>query len=135
MSWPFSLEIKVRYRDIDGMRHLNNAVYFTYLEQCRTEYYMKLVEGKKISDLGFILVSAKCDYKSPVSIEDEVMVYIRPSEIGNTSWKFEYEVREKNTDRLMAKGETVQIAYDYKKGKKKRIDDNLRQKLLEDMEK
>lgn len=134
MKWPFSLEMKVRFRDLDAMGHVNNAVYSTYLEQARTEYYMELVGGKKVSDLGFILVSIKCDYKSATSIEDKLVVYVKPTNIGKSSWVFKYEIREKENDRLIAEAETVQIAYDYKKKKKKRIDKNLRQKLLEDIE-
>lgn len=132
MKWPFCLKIKIRFRDLDAMQHVNNAVYFTYMEQARTEYFMKLVDGKKISDLGFILASAKCDYKSSASIEDKLSVYVRPLNIGKSSWVFKYEIRG-NNDKLVAEAETVQVAYDYKKKRKKRINNKLKKKLLEDM--
>ena len=34
----FSLEIDVRFRDIDAMGHVNNAVFFTYFENGRLEF-------------------------------------------------------------------------------------------------
>ena len=34
----FETTIGVRYRDIDAMGHVNNAVYATYLEQARVRY-------------------------------------------------------------------------------------------------
>ncbi|MBM3199344.1 acyl-CoA thioesterase [Candidatus Woesearchaeota archaeon] len=133
MAWPFSLEIKVRFRDLDAMGHVNNAVYFTYLEQARTDYYMKLAEKSKISDLGFIVASAKCDYKSAASIEDSIVVYVKPAKIGKTSWAFRYEMRDQKTDRLVAEAETIQVAYNYKRKKKKRMSHELKQRLLEDI--
>src|SRR5437867_3981997 len=33
---PFELEIRPRFRDIDAMNHVNNAVYFTYMEQAHS---------------------------------------------------------------------------------------------------
>lgn len=132
MGWSFSLEMKVIFRDLDAMVHVNNAVYFTYLEQARTEYYMKLACKTEASDLDFILASAKCDYKSPASIDDKIIVYVKPANIGKTSWTFKYEIREKYNNRLIAEAETIQVAYDYKKGRKKKINLKLRQLLLED---
>lgn len=134
MGWPFSLEMKVLFRDLDAMAHVNNAVYFTYLEQARTEYYMNLANKTKVSDLDFIVASAKCDYKSSVSIDDEVIVYVKPAKIGKTSWSFQYEIREKNSNRLIAEAETIQVAYNYKRGKKKKINPQLKQRLLADVQ-
>lgn len=136
MKWSFSLEIKIRYRDIDSMGHVNNAVYSTYLEEARTRYYMKLTNCKNLSDLGFILAAIKCDYNSPATIEDKLRVYVRPTSVGKTSWTFKYEIRDENSGRLIAEADTIQVAYDYKKGKEgkaKKLDDMLRQKLLADM--
>ncbi len=134
MGWPFSLELKVLFRDLDAMVHVNNAVYFTYLEQARTEYYLKLAGKAKVSDMDFILASAKCDYKSSVSIDDKIIVYVKPDKVGKTSWSFQYEIKEKDSNRLIAEAETIQVAYNYKKGRKKKINPQLKQKLLADME-
>jgi len=134
MNWPFSLEIKVRFRDLDAMGHVNNAVYFTYLELARTEYYIKLTNIKKLSDLDFIVVSASCDYKSAASIEDKIVAYIKPTRVGTSSWTFKYELREKDSGRLIVEAETVQVAFDYKKRKKKAINDVLKQKLLSEIQ-
>jgi acyl-CoA thioester hydrolase len=30
--------IEIRWRDVDAYRHVNNAVYATYLEECRDEW-------------------------------------------------------------------------------------------------
>ena len=35
----FSTPIKIRFRDLDAFGHVNNAVYFTYMEVARTDYF------------------------------------------------------------------------------------------------
>lgn len=132
-KWPFSLEMKVRFRDIDAKQHVNNSVVITYLEQARTEYYSRLSGMNTIEDLDFILAKVTCDYKDAISINDKPVVYVRPSHIGNTSWNFKYEIRDKKTDKLFAEAETIQVLYDYKKNKKKKITGKFKKKLLEEV--
>ena len=135
MSWPFFMEIEVRFRDLDAMGHVNNAVYFTYIEIARTESYTHLVNIQKLSDIDFILASASCSFKSAISMGETVIVYVKPVNISGSRWTFMYELREKISGRLIAKAETVQVAFDYKKHEKKIIDDMLKQKLLSEIEK
>ncbi len=43
-EYPVVLEITVRFRDLDAMGHVNNAVYLTYFEEARVEY-LKAASG------------------------------------------------------------------------------------------
>ena len=131
MSWPFSVEIKVRYSDLNVAGHVDNAVYFTYLGIASIEYYRHLTNIEKLADLVF--ASASCSFKNPAFMGETVIVYIKPANVGESSWAFEYELREKTSGRLIAEAETVQVAFDYKKNKKKIIDDTLKQKLLSEI--
>ena len=38
-------QIEIRWRDVDAYRHVNNAVYATYLEECRDELVDGLLGG------------------------------------------------------------------------------------------
>ncbi len=38
----FKTQIFVRFRDIDNMGHVNNAVFFTYFEEGRKAFFNKL---------------------------------------------------------------------------------------------
>jgi acyl-CoA thioester hydrolase len=109
----FELEIKPRFRDIDSLAHVNNAVYFTYMEQARTEYYMRISKTKRLDEIEFILASARCDFRSPIAWGETVVVRVWPSRIGTSSFTLRYEMRVKEDGRLAAEGESVQVAYDY----------------------
>ena len=111
---PFQTKIKVIFRDLDPLEHVNNAVYFTYMEVARTEYYMQLTGTRRLGDVRFIIARASCDYRAPAEFGDQLIVAVWPSEVGNSSFKFQYRITQQEEGTLVAEGETVQVAFDYK---------------------
>ncbi|MFP5379424.1 MAG: acyl-CoA thioesterase [Vicinamibacteria bacterium] len=127
--WPVTVEIKVPWRDIDGAGHVNNAVYFSYMETCRAEAYLRMRGGTRMQDLDIILARATCDYRSPAEFGETLVVEARPLRVGGTSFTLGYAIREKTTGRLVAEGESVQVAFDYATQSKKPIPEGVRAKL------
>ena len=130
---PFTIEERVRFRDVDSMGHVNNAVYFTYMESARTEYYVKLTGVTNAREIAFIVARASIDYRDAARMGDTVVVDVWPSRIGNTSFDFLYKLTEKKTGRLIAEGETVQVAFDYDRGEKIPMPDEFRRILEREM--
>ncbi|OGS51523.1 MAG: hypothetical protein A3K65_06955 [Euryarchaeota archaeon RBG_16_68_12] len=129
----FETEIKVRFRDLDAMGHLNNAVYFTYMEQARTEYYLRVAKARRLGVIEFILASARCDFRSPVAFGETVALRVWPTRLGDSSFTLRYEMRMKEDGRLAAEGESVQVAYDYETKRSKPIPDYFRTALEAEM--
>jgi acyl-CoA thioester hydrolase len=111
----FRVEIPVRFRDIDGMGHVNNAVIFTYMEQARSEWYRHLMGIKSVAEFDFILAHASCDFKEAIGFGETVVVIVTLTSVGRSSFRFEYEVRSKDEGTVFATGESVQVCYDYRK--------------------
>src|SRR3989442_2663912 len=109
----FTIEIPVRFRDIDGMRHVNNAVYFTYMEQARSEWYRQLMGIQSVAEFDFILAHASCDFKEAIGFGETVVVTATLTKIGNSSFRFAYEIRSKENRTLFAPGDSMQRSYDY----------------------
>ena len=130
MSSRFTIKIPVRFRDIDALGHVNNAVYFTYMESARAEYWFHLFDIKDLRQLGFIVAHAECDFKIAAKYGDEIAVSIWTSSVGNTSFVWEYELRSVNSDRVMAVGKTIQVFYDYATESSRSVPDDVRNKLL-----
>jgi acyl-CoA thioester hydrolase len=129
-SDPFTIRVRVRFRDVDVIGHVNNAVYFTYMEQARTEYWMHLFNLHDLNELSFIVAHAECDYKIPARFLDELEVSIRTTSVGNTSFVWDYEIRKSDDGQLMAKGKTIQVYYDYAQRKGLPVPAEIREKLL-----
>ena len=113
----FSTPIDVRFRDLDAMGHVNNAVFFTYFEEGRLALFTSESPEKKFPGFDFILARISCDYLKPVTIDDRLTLQIRVSKIGSKSFAFDYIVLDRgDADVIYATGKSVQVCYDYEKG-------------------
>jgi acyl-CoA thioester hydrolase len=83
----FSTTVEVRWRDLDAMNHVNNAVYFTYMEQARVHYLRDLDLVPDVpTEIGIILAEARCQFKSPLRLRECVTIHVRVSDIGRSSF-------------------------------------------------
>ncbi len=94
------------------MGHVNHAVYFTYLEQCRLTFWRDLT-GWPSPHTRVILARAECDYRAPAHFGDELEVRLKVEEIGRSSFVLVYEIETVVAERVIATGKTVMVAYDY----------------------
>ncbi|GAB3323769.1 acyl-CoA thioesterase [Haloplanus rallus] len=108
-TFEYETEIRVRFRDVDAMHHVNNAVYATYLEQARVDYYADVL-GVGLDDIDTVLVNLEIDYRSQIELDDTVTVAMGVRDIGKSSVTMGYEVRV--GDRVAATAETVQVYVD-----------------------
>ncbi|HVL88400.1 MAG TPA: thioesterase family protein [Candidatus Thermoplasmatota archaeon] len=131
-AWPFSVEVPIRFRDCDPMRHLNNAVVATYLEIARTDYYWSRRGIDSLDAMDFILARVEIDFKSQATFGETLVVRLRPSSVGTSSFVLDYEVREARTQRPVAAAKTVQVCYDYASGRKTPVPATLRAALIAD---
>jgi acyl-CoA thioester hydrolase len=75
-GFPVVVPIQVRFRDLDALGHVNNAVYLTYLEVARAAYFSRL-EPDWVGKGHFILARAEVDFLRPILLEDPVEVGVR----------------------------------------------------------
>ena len=118
-----------RFRDTDAMGHINNAVYVTYLEVARQEYWRRLAGDTNYRQVPFILARVECDFRSEGQMNEVLELHIRSPWIGGKSFAFEYEIREQQTQRPVVEAKTVQVCYDYAAKRSVPIPDELRSAL------
>jgi acyl-CoA thioester hydrolase len=118
-----------RFRDLDPMGHVNNAVFLTWLENARIEFFRTLgaFDGVGASEMTMILARVEVDFRSPVTFDETVAVGVRVSRFGTKSFELEYELRV--GDRIVAEAKTVLVAYDYATSSAKEIPTEWRQRL------
>jgi len=91
-GYPFSCPIQVRWRDLDAFGHVNNATFASYLETARTEAWLQLFGGRDALEIPFFVKNLEISYRRPLGLEEEVLVWLRISEIRGASFVFEYVV-------------------------------------------
>ena len=90
---PHEKRIEIRWRDMDAFGHVNNAVFLTYLEECRDEVMAGALEG--VGDVNdFVLARVAIDYRRPLTQDDDaVIVSCRVESIGTSSVRTTEEMR------------------------------------------
>ena len=109
-------QIEIRWRDLDAYRHVNNAVYATYLEECRDEFIDTVLAG--IGDAwDYVLARVAIDYRRELTQEDDmVVVRCTVERIGTSSITLREEIRTRDGE-LSAEAEAVLVARDQKTGR------------------
>jgi acyl-CoA thioester hydrolase len=113
----------VRFRDVDSMGHVNNAVFLTYLEEARIAYLLPL--GAEVSSM--ILARVEIDFRAPLRMGDEIEIGVRPADVGTKSFELEYELRSGNA--VAAEAKTVIVSFDYESGRSIELPESWREAL------
>jgi acyl-CoA thioester hydrolase len=108
--------IEIRWRDVDAYLHVNNAVYATYLEECRDEW-VDGVLGDAGDSWDFVLARVAIDFRRELRLEDEeVVVSCALERIGNSSLTLREQIRVRGGE-LAAEAEAVLVARDRRNGR------------------
>ncbi len=130
MSEAFELPVDVRFRDLDAMGHVNNAVFFTYFEEGRKVFFFRISESTDLSAFPFILARVSCDYLKPVKLHNRLSLEMRVKEMGNKSFTLAYALRDRDDPSVLyARGESVQVCFDYAGNVSMPIPEDLKGKL------
>jgi acyl-CoA thioester hydrolase len=112
-GFPFLYETEVRFRDLDAMRHVNNATFITYLESARLGWWLDVTRRDGLEALDLILARTEIDYRAPAFFGDSVRIGVRCVSMRRSSFALELRVEEKTTGRLLAEARKVCVYYDF----------------------
>jgi acyl-CoA thioester hydrolase len=127
----FLTHFKPRFRDTDRVGHVNNAVFATYIEIARVDWWTEIRKRHNGNPMNFILGRLEIDYRAPIHLGDELSIAMWVSRFGNKSWEFSFKIFNNERTRLHAEAKTVQVGYDYKEDKTVVINEMTRNYLSE----
>jgi acyl-CoA thioester hydrolase len=126
----FQIPIQVRFRDLDAMGHVNNAVYFSYFELGRLEFFKNIIKVKSPAEFSFILAKSEASYYLPIDLASpNIILNMWAGEFGNKSFKFFYELVSEDNKLKFADGYSVQVFYNYKTKKTIPVPDDFKEKI------
>lgn len=130
-SFKYKTTLETRFADFDMMGHVNNAVYFTYMEIARTKYWKQAISWDW-EKTGVVIAKASMEYIIPVYLQDKITMYVRTSRIGNSSFDLEYLlVKHVNgKEEVCTKGKSVCVSFDYATKKAAPIPETERNKMI-----
>jgi acyl-CoA thioester hydrolase len=107
---------RVRFGDLDAMRHLNNVVFLRYFETARIAYLREIVPAHdpanpERDEFGLIFAECHINYRSPVYFDEVVDVHCTIGNVKRSSFRVQFEMRVGS--RLVAEGYGVLVGFDY----------------------
>ena len=121
-------KIPVRWGDMDAMGHVNNTVYFRFMEQTRISWFEALLpRGEAWGSTGIVIVNASCNFKKPINYPASVEVKMYAGPLGGSSVPTYYDLLVK--DEVYADGAAKIVFIDMATQKAVRIPENLRAKM------
>ena len=107
--------IEIRWRDVDGYGHVNNAAYLTYLEEGR-DAWLASVLGSLEAIYAYVIAHVEIDFRRELRHGDrEVLVRCRLDRLGSSSIRTREEVRTRDGE-LAAEAAAVLVARELGEG-------------------
>ena len=132
MALTYTHRERVRFGDLDAMRHLNNVVFLRYFETARIAFLRTLVpdhDPASPEHARDAMIFAECHiaYRSPVQFDEEVDVECSIGEVRRSAFQVLFEMRV--GERLAAEGYGWLVGFDYVTQKAAPLSDELRARL------
>ena len=88
----YTLRLAVRWSDMDVNAHVNNVMYFTYMEQARIEWLKSVGMQHTADGQGPVVVQTSCNYIRQMPYPETVEIRMYGAAPGRTSFPTYYEL-------------------------------------------
>ncbi|MGK7295886.1 MAG: acyl-CoA thioesterase [Candidatus Wenzhouxiangella sp. M2_3B_020] len=128
----FSIELDVRWGDVDSFGHVNNAVFLAYLEECRSRWMESVPCHWQEGDTGPVVANININYRRPIHWPQRLVVTLKPDSPGRSSIKLRSELRgaagkKRSEGELFADASVTLVWIDKKSGESVPLPTSLRE--------
>lgn len=125
MTFHHHTPIDIRWGDMDAYGHVNNTLFFRYLESARFRYFEDVCLPALDGQVPMIvMVEINCQFKAELRYPAQIMVGSKVSRIGGSSFDVDAEIRQ--GDKLCAEAKAVMVWIDAATQKPGKIPDSVR---------
>jgi acyl-CoA thioester hydrolase len=106
------LPIQLRFNDIDSLGHVNNAIYLTYFDLGKSDYFQTV--KKEIIDwtkIDIVVANVNIDFFEPTYMHEKLEVQTKVTGIGNKSVKILQHLVNLETNKIKSICHTVMVGY------------------------
>ena len=132
-KFPVIVRQPIVWGDMDSYRHVNNVVYFRYFENARLEYFKQMgwFEYEEKTGIGPILAATSARFRRALTYPDDIAIAARVVDVQEDRFSLEHVIVSETQQRVVTEGTGLIVAYDYAKGSKTALPEELRQRIRE----
>ncbi|MEB3754463.1 thioesterase family protein [Acinetobacter sp. MD2(2019)] len=128
-KYPIIYQQSVAWGDMDAFGHVNNVVYYRYIESARIEYLNALHLFDE--EIYSVVASSQCQYLKPLFFPDQLKIGARVVEMRNSAVRMEYLLWSEKQQLVVALAEAVIVFVDPVQLKKMPIPEKIRQQFIQ----
>jgi acyl-CoA thioester hydrolase len=121
-------EIIVRATDLDELEHVNNVVYFSYLQEAAIQHWYSAVPTEISDSLRWVVKKHEIEYFKPAFLNDILTIKTWIDSFGGVTCLRFYEIF-RDTD-LIVQAQTQWVAIDPVTMKPKRLDTKILEEIF-----
>jgi acyl-CoA thioester hydrolase len=127
-KWVHELTIPLRWGDMDAMGHINNTLYFRFMEVCRLDWIFKVGVSMGTDGQGPVIVNAFCNFLGQLEFPGDIRVSMHVANPGRSSLESYHTIERIDQPGLVwAEGGARMVWTDYQARKSAPMPDWFRQ--------
>lgn len=119
ITFHHTLPIQLRFNDVDKFGHVNNAVYFSFYDLGKTDYFSSVCPHVDWEKDGIVVVHIEANFVTQIFGSDHIAVQTAVTEIGKKSFRLMQRVIDRDTGEVKCTGTSVMVAFDLEKHQSK----------------
>lgn len=121
--FPHWTQIPVRFRDLDPLNHVNNAIFCTYYEEARINFIREIPElsAQLNNGFSFVLANLNIDFIKPVVYPAVLLIGSGIKSIGNSSITSFQAIYTEGSKQLISVAKTSGVWFDLNTQRSSRI--------------
>ena len=106
-----SIEIQVRFNDVDVLGHVSNTIYQTYFDTGKTCYMDEVIGNYDFMKEAMVGASIRIEYLEPIFMKTRILVQSRVSRIGHKSFDFEHRLVDAVTGKVLSTCTAIMVCF------------------------
>jgi acyl-CoA thioester hydrolase len=130
-KYPVIVRQPIVWGDMDAYRHVNNVVYFRYFENARLEYFKQMgwFEYEERTGVGPILAATSARFRRALTYPDDIAIAARVVDVQEDRFSLEHVIVSAAQQAVVTEGTGLVVAFDYAKGSKTQLPEELRRRI------
>jgi len=128
-DYPVIYDQSVAWGDMDAFGHVNNVMYYRYIESARIFYMDALSIFEQ--DVYTVVATNQCKYISPLFYPDRLKIGVRVEEIRNSAFRMSYLLWSESQQKTVAVAEAVIVCVNKQSMLKTEIPEIILHKIIE----
>ena len=126
----YEMQLPIRWGDMDAMGHVNNTIYFRYMETVRLEWLRSIGVKLDPAQDGCVIINAFCTFHKQFEYPGDVRARMYVSDVGRSSFEsWTLMERADAPGTVYASGGATTVWVDFPAQKSKPLPDWLRAHL------